>query len=136
MVSVASAGTAERMAARILFKVPRAGCGTPARYSSTFFGAPLPFAGELRLPDFTFFMRAMLQEAPVHVHACPVYSWLSLRRVSERDPESVDATNDELTHPVDGIVRFFHNFDSIPVVRKITAFRVRESVEQGRKWRT
>ena len=57
MVSVASGGTADRIAARILFKVLRAGSGTPARYSSTFFGAPLPFAAELRLPDFTFFMR-------------------------------------------------------------------------------
>jgi len=69
MVSVASGGTADRIAARILFKVLRAGSGTPARYSSTFFGAPLPFAAELRLPDFTFFMRAMLQELPLQVHA-------------------------------------------------------------------
>jgi len=69
MVSVASGGTAERIAARILFKVLRAGCGTPARYSSTFFGAPLPFAAELRLLDFTFFMREMLRELPLQVHA-------------------------------------------------------------------
>src|ERR1700730_5392315 len=69
MASVASGGTADRIAARILFKVPRAGSGTPARYSSTFFGAPLPFAAELRLPDFTLFMRAMLQEAPIQVYA-------------------------------------------------------------------
>src|SRR5207247_2230871 len=69
MVSVASGGTADRIAARILFKVLRAGSGTPARYSSTFFGAPLPFAAELRLPDFTFFMRAMLQELPFQGHA-------------------------------------------------------------------
>src|SRR5204863_7760612 len=69
MVSVASGGTADRIAARILFKVLRAGCGTPARYSSTFFGAPLPFATKLRLPDFTFFMRAMLQELPLQVCA-------------------------------------------------------------------
>src|SRR6266702_3035423 len=69
MVSVACGGTADRIAARILFKVLRAGCGTPARYSSTFFGAPLPFATKLRLPDFTFFMRAMLQELPLQVHA-------------------------------------------------------------------
>src|SRR4029077_9923081 len=39
MVSVASRGTAERIAARTLFKVLRAGSGTPARYSSTLFGA-------------------------------------------------------------------------------------------------
>jgi len=69
MVSVASGGTAERIATRILIKVLRAGSGTAARYSSTFFGAPLPFAAELRLPDFTFFMRAMLKELPLHVHA-------------------------------------------------------------------
>src|SRR5580704_18724536 len=69
MASVASGGTADRIAARILFKVLRAGSGTPARYSSTFFGAPLPFAAELRLPDLTFFMRAMLQEAPIQVYA-------------------------------------------------------------------
>src|ERR1700674_3927514 len=68
MVSVASGGTADRTAARILFKVLRAGSGTPARYSSTFFGAPLPFAAELRLPDFAFFMRAMLQEALIQVY--------------------------------------------------------------------
>src|SRR6266446_10094256 len=69
MVSVACGGTTERIAARILFKVLRAGSGTPARYSSTFFGAPLAFATELRLPNFTFFMRAMLQELPLQVHA-------------------------------------------------------------------
>src|SRR6266852_142379 len=68
MVSAASGGTADRIAARILFKVLRAGSATPARYSSTFFGAPLPFAAELRLPDFTFFMPAMLQELPLQVH--------------------------------------------------------------------
>ena len=58
MVSVASGGTADRIAARILFKVLRAGSGTPARYSSTFFGARLAFVAEPRLPDRTFFMRA------------------------------------------------------------------------------
>src|SRR6266403_3486158 len=77
MVSVASGGTVDRIAARILFKVLRAGSGTPARYSSTFFGAPLPFAAELRLPDLTFFMRAMLQEAPIQVYA-------SVRRAAVR----------------------------------------------------
>src|SRR5438128_1576531 len=56
MVSVASAGTADRIAARILFNVLRAGSGTPPRYSSTVFGAPLPFAAELRWPDFRFLM--------------------------------------------------------------------------------
>src|ERR1700758_539876 len=68
MVSVASGGTADRIAARTLFKVLRAGSATRARYSSTlvealfgeFFGAPFPFA-EARLPDFAFFMRHLLQ---------------------------------------------------------------------------
>ena len=68
MVSVASGGTADRIAARILFKVLRAGSGTPARYSSTFFGAPLPFAVELRLPDFTFFMRRCYKDHLLQVH--------------------------------------------------------------------
>src|SRR5437660_6189541 len=73
MVSVASGGTADRIATRILFNVLRAGSGTPARYSSTFFGAPLPFAAELRSYNFTFFMRAMLQKLPRQVHA--PYEW-------------------------------------------------------------
>src|SRR6266852_4690208 len=69
MVSVASGGTADRIAARTLFKVLRAGSATQARYSSMLFGAPfgglfgatLPVAAEPRLPDFAFFMRALLQ---------------------------------------------------------------------------
>src|SRR6266403_2653989 len=69
MVSVASAGIADRMAARTFFKVPRAGSGTAARYSSTSFGAPLPFAAEPRLPEFAFFMRAILQERSFQVYA-------------------------------------------------------------------
>src|SRR5438045_543864 len=69
MVSVASGGTADRIAARTLFKVLRAGSGTSARYSSTFFGAPAPFAAGPRWPGFTFFMRAMLQGLPLQVHA-------------------------------------------------------------------
>src|SRR6266568_443946 len=69
MVSVASGGTADRIATRILFKVLRAASGTLARYSSTFFGAPLPFTAGLRLPDFTFFMSPMLQELPLQGHA-------------------------------------------------------------------
>src|SRR5712692_841350 len=56
MASVASGGTAERIVARILFRVVRAGSGTAARYSSTFFAAALPFAAEARLPDFVFFI--------------------------------------------------------------------------------
>jgi hypothetical protein len=57
MVSVASGGAADRIAARILSKVLRMGSGTPARYSSTLFGAPLPFAAEVRFPDFIFLIR-------------------------------------------------------------------------------
>src|ERR1700730_2936272 len=68
MVSVASGGKADRIAERILFKVPRAGSGTPAKYSSTFFGAPLPLAEERRSPDFTFFMRVMLRGLLLQVH--------------------------------------------------------------------
>src|SRR5258708_7233259 len=45
MASVASGGTADRIAARIRFKVLRAGSGTPARYSSMSFGGGLLFAG-------------------------------------------------------------------------------------------
>src|SRR6266403_931834 len=51
MHSAVSGGTADRIAARIFFKVPRAGSGTPARYSSTFFGATLLFALEPRASD-------------------------------------------------------------------------------------
>src|SRR5438034_6428383 len=69
MVSVVPGGTAVRIAARTLFNVLRAGSGTRARYSSTFFGAPLPLAAERRLSGFTFFMRAMLQELPRQVRA-------------------------------------------------------------------
>src|ERR1700676_2701281 len=38
---------------------------------------------------------------------------LRLHRLSERDPKSVDITNDELTHRVEGIVRFLDNLNSI-----------------------
>src|SRR6266853_5387908 len=73
MASVASGGTADRIAMRILLKVLRAGSGIPARYSSTFFGAPLAFATELWLPDFTFFMPERLQKLPLQVHPQPPY---------------------------------------------------------------
>src|SRR6266566_2599650 len=69
MTSAVPAGTAVRIAARTLLKVLRAGSGTPARYSSTSLGAPLPFAAERSLSDFTFFTRAMLQELQRQVHA-------------------------------------------------------------------
>src|SRR5450631_94795 len=69
MISMASGGTADRIVERSLFKVLRASSGTPAIYSSTFFGATLTFATERRLADFAFFMRAMLQDLPLPVHA-------------------------------------------------------------------
>jgi hypothetical protein len=52
MTSVASGGTAERMVARIVFKVVRAGSGTPARYSSMLFGASLVSSAALRRAGF------------------------------------------------------------------------------------
>src|SRR5207237_10777896 len=58
MVSVASAGTALRIAARILLRFARAAFGTLARYTSTFLGAILAFARIRRLMAFTFFTRS------------------------------------------------------------------------------
>src|SRR5207248_9901576 len=43
MTSVASRGTTDRITARILFKVLRAGSGIFAMYSSVFLGTGLPF---------------------------------------------------------------------------------------------
>src|SRR6266481_5463960 len=60
MTSVASAGTAERIVARILLKVVRPGSGTLAMYSSTSFGPTLAFALERLLPDFAFFILGRL----------------------------------------------------------------------------
>src|SRR6266849_4152347 len=57
MASVASGGTADRIAARTLFKVLRAGSGMPARYSSTSFEATLAFAAGPRSREFAFFIR-------------------------------------------------------------------------------
>lgn len=69
MTSVASAGTTDRIVARILASAPRAGSGTLAKYSSTLFGGSLPleaeprfaaptlFVEEPRLRDLTFFIR-------------------------------------------------------------------------------
>src|SRR5712671_187407 len=56
MTSVASAGTAERIVARILLRVVRAGSGTLAMYSSTSFGATLAFAVGRRLIALAFFI--------------------------------------------------------------------------------
>src|SRR5437016_14565248 len=80
MVSVASGGAADRIAMRILLKVLRAGSGIPARYSSTFFGAPLAFAAELGPRDFTFLMPEMLQKLPLQVHPQPPYVSDSVKR--------------------------------------------------------
>src|SRR5208282_2916534 len=75
MVSVASGGTADRIVARILFNVLRAGSGTRARYSSTFLGGLWLFAAELRWPDFTLSMGGMLQDLPLQVQAPGQESW-------------------------------------------------------------
>jgi len=64
MVSAASGGNAERIAARIWFKVVHAGSGTPARYSSIFFGAARRFAAVLRWGGVAFFVRVMLRDFP------------------------------------------------------------------------
>src|ERR1700758_4195266 len=55
MTSVASGGTAERIVARMVFKVVRAGSGTPARYSSMLFEASLVFPAALRRAGFVPF---------------------------------------------------------------------------------
>src|ERR1700730_2553440 len=60
MHSVASAGTADRIAARTFSRVLRAGSGTLARYSSTFSGETLFFAAEPRLLEFAFFIQIIL----------------------------------------------------------------------------
>jgi hypothetical protein len=65
MASVASGGTAERIAARIFFNVLRAGSGTRATYSSVFFGATLRLAAEPRAREFNFFIRGILRRMPV-----------------------------------------------------------------------
>src|SRR5271154_1219531 len=62
MVSVAPAGAAARIAARMPFNVPRAGSGTRARDSSTLFGALEGLVAALLLADFFFIICAMVQE--------------------------------------------------------------------------
>jgi hypothetical protein len=52
---VASGGTTERIVARIVFKVVRAGSGIPARYPSMLFGALLVFPAGLRRAGFVPF---------------------------------------------------------------------------------
>src|ERR1700704_4366107 len=38
---------------------------------------------------------------------------LRLHGLPERDPESVDVTNDELTHAVEGIIKVFHDLNPV-----------------------
>jgi len=61
MTSVVSAGTTDRIAARTLLKVARAGCGTAVRYSSTVLGLALlnlaPFFDADFPRDAVFFIR-------------------------------------------------------------------------------
>src|ERR1700756_290198 len=56
MTSVVSAGTTDRIVARTLFKVLRAGSGTRARYSSTVLEVAL--ADEARPREVDFFISA------------------------------------------------------------------------------
>jgi hypothetical protein len=56
MASVAAAGAAARIAARTFCKVPRAGSGTPARYSSMVAGGGSPLVADPRFAAFVFFM--------------------------------------------------------------------------------
>ena len=57
MTSVASDGTTERIVARVVVKVVRAGSGTPARYSSILFGTSLVFSAALRRAGFVRFTK-------------------------------------------------------------------------------
>ena len=68
MVSVPSGGTADRIAARILFTVLRAGSGTPARYSSMLLGASPAFAADLQLAGLARFMWTTRQALPLQIH--------------------------------------------------------------------
>src|ERR1700676_2899064 len=54
MVSVASSGTTDRIAARTLFNVPRAGGGTRARYSSTLLAVVCGFLEDAFFIDLHF----------------------------------------------------------------------------------
>jgi hypothetical protein len=68
MASVDSGGTMDRIIARSLFNVLRAGSGTPARYSSTVAATTPDFAAELESSDFGFFMRTILRRLPSQVY--------------------------------------------------------------------
>src|ERR1019366_596768 len=69
MVSVASGGKAERIAARIRVRILRAGSATVAMYSWMVLGVPFPFFCELESPDCFFLMPSMLQGPAHSVHA-------------------------------------------------------------------
>ena len=62
MTSVASGGTAERIVARIVFNVVRAGSGTVARYSSMLFGASLVLSAAWRRAGVAGFTEAFFTE--------------------------------------------------------------------------
>jgi hypothetical protein len=62
MTSVASGGAAERIVARIVFKVVRAGSGTPARYSSIVLGTCPDFSAALRRAGLTGFTENLFTE--------------------------------------------------------------------------
>src|SRR5271166_3409767 len=64
MTSVASGGATERITARTFSRVLRAGSGTPARYSSTFFGAAVLFVPEPGSREILFFMRRKTRPQP------------------------------------------------------------------------
>src|SRR6266702_8328697 len=87
MVSVASDGATDRIKARILFKVLRAGSGRRARYSSISFGAALRFAVEPRALAFAFFIRGILQKRSFPVHASDLSVRVSPLRFVHPGPE-------------------------------------------------
>jgi hypothetical protein len=68
MVSVAPLGAASRIAARILFNVPRAGSGMRARYSSTLPGVRVRFVALLLFADSLFIICAILQKVVLCVY--------------------------------------------------------------------
>ena len=39
--------------------------------------------------------------------------WLRLNGLPERDPESVEVTNNELTHAVEGIINVYHDLNPV-----------------------
>jgi hypothetical protein len=89
MVSVASGGRADRIAARIVFKVLRAGSGTLARYSSILFGVSPAFAADLLVAGLACFMRTTLQALPLQIHNAGGPSrGQKLKPAARRDPKA------------------------------------------------